>query len=254
MREDRPFAEAASAVVDIQVVDRLGKEPGYLGDLAAIFGQVGLPVGAGLRRERRRLSQHVLGARHGEPRGECVAQPAVVTPVPPGAQVGGLAKAAVEHLRVADGRVIADPIHHHLADDGPDAVDLGRPERRLERRLVDGPVHQRGRRPGVGEGREGERCEPLGRLGVELPLEREDVRLEPGQQVEPGPETGVRELRQVGMQVDESRQRDERPMVRRPRQHRRTTPRRARPSPTAQSHRPRRWRRLRGVCHRRRAA
>ena len=42
-----PRAEPAGAVVDVDVVERLGEEPGDLGDLAAVLGDVGLPVRAG---------------------------------------------------------------------------------------------------------------------------------------------------------------------------------------------------------------
>ena len=45
---------------------------------------------------------------------------------------------------------------------------------------------------------------------VEAALEREDVALEPGQQVQPGAEAGVRELRQVGVEVDHAGQEDPR--------------------------------------------
>ena len=41
----------------------------------------------------------------------------------------------------------------------------------------------------------------LGGGHVELPLQREDVALEPGQQVEPGADAGVGQLRQVRVQV-----------------------------------------------------
>ena len=106
------------------------------------------------------------------------------------------ADSASERSRIVgrvDGRVVGDPIHHHLADDGPDAVRLGRPERGVEARLVDRPVDQRGRRARRGEGAPGERREPLGGRRVEPALEREDVAVEPGQQVEtrrPGRHSG----------------------------------------------------------------
>ena len=45
------------------------------------------------------------------------------------------------------------------------------------------------------------------------PLEREDVALEPGQEVKPGAEPGIRQLRQVGVEVDHARHQHERPEI-----------------------------------------
>ena len=90
---------------------------------------------------------------------------------------------------------------------------LGRPERRVEARLVDRAVDQRRRGSGGRECAPGRRREALGGRDVERPLQREDVALEPGQQVEAGAETGVRELRQVGVEVDHPGQDDPRPDV-----------------------------------------
>ena len=39
-------AEPAGAVVDVEVVEGVGEQPRDLGDLAAVLGQMGLPVGA----------------------------------------------------------------------------------------------------------------------------------------------------------------------------------------------------------------
>ena len=109
--------------------------------------------------------------------------------------------------------VVAQAIHHHLADDGPQPVRLGRPEGDLRGRLVDGRVDDRGRRPGGGEGPEGGRGQPLGVRLVELALHGEDVALEPGQQVQAGAEARVRELGQVGMEVDHAGQHEHRAQV-----------------------------------------
>ena len=48
--EDRPRPEAAGAVVDVDVVARLGEQARDLRDLAAVLGDVGLPPGAGRAR------------------------------------------------------------------------------------------------------------------------------------------------------------------------------------------------------------
>ena len=45
--EHRALAEAAGAVVDVDVVGGLGKQPRDLLDLAAVLGDVGLPVRPG---------------------------------------------------------------------------------------------------------------------------------------------------------------------------------------------------------------
>ena len=47
-----------------------------------------------------------------------------------------------------DGRVVGPAIHHHLAEDGPDAVRLGGLERGIHGGLVDDAVGQDGRGPG----------------------------------------------------------------------------------------------------------
>ena len=96
MGEDGPRAEPPGPVVDVDVVERFGEEPGDLGDLVAVLGQVGLPVRAGRRGQGRRLAEHVGRARHGEPRSERVPEPAVVAAVPACDEVGRLAQAALE--------------------------------------------------------------------------------------------------------------------------------------------------------------
>ena len=60
--------------------------------------------------------------------------------------------------------------------------------------------------PAAAKARQASGREPLGLGLVEAALEREDVALEPGQQVEPGAEAGVRDLGQMGVQVDHARQ------------------------------------------------
>ena len=112
-----------------------------------------------------------------------------------------------------DRRVVGDAIHHHLADDRADPVRLGSPERGVEAGLVHGAVHQGGRGPGGGEGAPGCGRDALGGLDVEPALQREDVALEPRQQVHPGAEPRVRELRQMGVEVDHARQQHPRPQV-----------------------------------------
>jgi hypothetical protein len=109
--------------------------------------------------------------------------------------------------------VVAAAIHHDLAQHGADPVLLRRPERGVERGLEHGAVHHGRRRPGGGEGTEREWGEPLGRGVVERPLQREDVPLQPCQQVEAGPDARVRQLRQVDVEVDHARQQDERAEV-----------------------------------------
>ena len=104
-------------------------------------------------------------------------------------------------LRV-DGQVVCQPIHHDLAHDRPDPMLLGRPERRVQAGLVDCTVdHGRGR----AGGRERPPCrggDALGCRNVEVALQREDVALQPGEEIHAGPESRVRKLRQVSVQVD----------------------------------------------------
>ena len=116
-----------------------------------------------------------------------------------------LGERPLEDRRRVDRRVVGQSIHHDLADDRPDAVRLGRPERGVEAGLVDRPVHERRGRAGGGDGSPRGRRDPGGRDLVEPPLEREDVALEPGQEVEAGTDAGIGELGQVRMQVDHAR-------------------------------------------------
>ena len=75
------------------------------------------------------------------------------------------------------------------------------------------PYISAGGRPRRGHRPERRRGDALGGRGVELALEREDVALEPGQQVEPGADARVRELRQVDVEVDHPGQEEQRPEV-----------------------------------------
>ena len=90
---------------------------------------------------------------------------------------------------------------------------FGRPERGVEARLVDRAIDQGGRRPGRGERSPDDRREPFRRGRIEAALERKDVPIQPGQEVETGTQPGIRELRQVGMEIDHPRQHDPRPKI-----------------------------------------
>ena len=165
------------------------------------------------RGELGRGAQHVGRAGDRKARRDRVAQPAVVAAMPSVDQVRALAEGRLEDLGVGDGRVVAQAIHHHLADHRPDPVRLGGLEGRIQGVLVDGAVEQHGGRAGSGKGTEGRRGEPLRGGTVEGPLEREDVALEPGQQVEPRAAPDIGQLRQMGVQVDHSGHHDPRPDV-----------------------------------------
>ena len=67
--------------------------------------------------------------------------------------------------------------------------------------------------PGGGEGPPGERCQALGLGLVKATLEREDVSLEPGQQVQTGAEPGIGELGQMRVEIDHPRHDDPRTQV-----------------------------------------
>ena len=158
VREHRPLAETAGPVVDVDVVDGLGEEARDLLDLAAVLGDVGLPIGPGRCGKRGGFAQQVGRARDREPRRDGVLQPAVVAAVPALDEPGRLAQGALEDRRGVDRRVVGQPIHHHLADDGPDPVRLGCPERGVQTGLVDRAVDERGRRAGGRERPPGERA------------------------------------------------------------------------------------------------
>ncbi len=90
---------------------------------------------------------------------------------------------------------------------------LGSPERGIGARLVHRAVDERRRGAGGREGAPRGRCEAVGGGLVEAAFEREDVPLEPGEQVQAGTETGVRQLGQVRMQIDHPREQDPRSEV-----------------------------------------
>ncbi len=82
VREDGPLPEPAGAVVDVDVIDGVGEEPGDLGDLATVLRHVRLPVRTGGGGERGGLAQQVGRAGDGEPRRDRVPEAAVVGAVP----------------------------------------------------------------------------------------------------------------------------------------------------------------------------
>ncbi len=90
--EDRPLAEAAGPVVDVDVVLRLREEPCDLGDLAAVLGDVGLPVRPGRSGEGCGFAQQLRRTRDGEPRCDGIAKTVAVGAVPARDEVGGLAQ------------------------------------------------------------------------------------------------------------------------------------------------------------------
>ena len=126
-----------------------GEEPADLGDLARVLGHVRLPPRPGRARQRGRFAQHLGRARDREARRDGVPEPAVVGAMPARDEVGRFTQRAFEDRRWLDGRVVGPPIHHHLAQDRPDAVRLGGPERDVHRRLVDDAVGEDRRRPGA---------------------------------------------------------------------------------------------------------
>ena len=210
MRQDGPLTEAARAVVDIGVVQRLRKEPANLGDLERVLRQVRLPPSAGRPCQRHRLAQHLGRARDRKPRRDGIPQPATVGPVPAGNEVGGLAQGTIEDRRRFDRRVVGLAIHHDLAQDRPDPVGFRRPERDLHRGLVDDPIGQHGRRPCRREGLENSRRQTGGdsRVGPRA-LGREGQPVEPREEVQREAEARIRKLRQVGVEIDHPGEHDE---------------------------------------------
>ena len=213
MGHDRARPERAGAVVHVGVVARLGKQLRDLVDLVAILGQVRLPVRVRGARQVRRLAQHVRRAADREAWRDRVLEPAVVAAVPTLDQALRLGQALIEHGAVGERFVVAQPIHHDLAQHEPDAVLVGRLEGRVRAVLEDGAVEQRGRRARRGQGVVEERRQAPGSGGVELALERKDVALQPREQVQPGAQTGIGPLRQMGVQVDQAGHDQQRPDI-----------------------------------------
>ena len=94
------------------------------------------------------------------------------------------------------------PIHHHFSDDRPKSRGFRGGEAFVRAVLVDRRVEDRERGAVPGEGLEEKRREVAGFGGAEIPLGRENVALEPGQErfLDAGDE-GV--LRNVRVDVDE---------------------------------------------------
>ena len=124
-----------------------------------------------------------------------------------------LAKARLEDLAGIDPGVVGDAVHHHLADDGTDPMGLGGPKGHVRRLGPDRRIGDDRRRPRGGEGAERRGRRPRGRSFAVGTFERKDVPVEPRQEVEAAAETGVRQLRQVRVEVDEARQDDHGPQV-----------------------------------------
>ena len=90
---------------------------------------------------------------------------------------------------------------------------LGGAERRVERRLQTAPYMTAVVVPAAANARNASGARRSAAASSNAALEREDVALEPVEQVEPGAQAGVRELRQVDMEVDQPGQQDQRPEV-----------------------------------------
>ena len=124
------------------------------------------------------------------------------------AELGGLAQRQLQHLAGVAARVVAEPIHHHLADHRPNAVRLGRAEAGVQALGPQRAVGDDRRGAGPREGAERRRRYELGGWDVEVALQGEDVPLEPGQEVEARSDAGIRQLREVRVKVDEARHDD----------------------------------------------
>ena len=100
--QDRPRAEPAGAVVDVDVVARLGEQPARPRRSRRVLGHVRLPPRARSRAASAADSRSMLGrARDGEPRRDRVAEPAVVGAVPALDEVRRLAQGPLEDRRRA---------------------------------------------------------------------------------------------------------------------------------------------------------
>ena len=176
---------------------------------------MGLPPRPARGGEGGRLAQHLGRAGDREPWRDGVAQPAVVGAVPAPDEVGRLAQRALQDGRRLDDRVVRASIHHHLAEDRPDAVGLGRAERDVHRRLEDHAVGEDGRGAGRREGLEDGRRKALRDRWIRPRLlGREGDAVEPGQEVEREPDAGVGHLRQMRVEVDHAWHDDPGPKVR----------------------------------------
>ena len=214
VREEGSGPQATGAVVDVEVVAGLGEQLGDRGDLAAVLGDVRLPRGAVVVRQGGRLAQQVGAAADREAGREGVAEATVGGAVPALAELGRLAQARLEALRGGQALVVAEAIHHDLAERGADAVRLRGPEAGIQAVGPDGAVARERGRAGGGHRPVDLRGEQLGRRHVEVVLQGEDVALQPGEQVHAGPETGGGHLGQVDVRVDEPGHDDQRAQVR----------------------------------------
>ena len=166
------------------------------------------------------FAKHVGAARDREAGRHRVPEAAIGGAVPALDEVLRLAQGSLEDRLRIDGRVVGDPIHHHLAEDRPDPVRLGGLERRVHRGLVDHAVGEHGGGAGGRERLEDGRGETCGDGRIRpRSLGREREAVEPGQQVQREADSGVRHLRQVRVGVDHAGHEDPRPDVDRGDQH-----------------------------------
>ncbi len=105
VREEGPGAQAAGAVVDIEVVERLRELLGDRGHLVPVLGEVRLPGRPVVSGQGCRLAEQVRRAGDREARREGVAQATVRSAVPALAEVRRLAQARLED-RVARQSVV----------------------------------------------------------------------------------------------------------------------------------------------------
>ena len=217
MAEEAARPEQAVALVDVEIVARLGVERGGEGDLVAVLREVGLHIGVRVLGRQRLRHLHLRRRRgDGEARRHRDMRPAL--PVPGGDHRLGVVVARLRRVGDAVRRVA---VHHHLAADHAHVA----PRRLREEGLRRGAVHR-----AVGDGGGGAVAEELveeapgdagGVLGVgELRLGGEGVGVQPVEQLR-APGADHLHLRHVDVGVDEARHQKMRAVV----VHRRAGPR-----------------------------
>jgi hypothetical protein len=206
--EQGPRPEEPGPRVDVGVALGAREGTAHRGDLGPVLGHVSLHEGPAPRGLGPRRPHQPLGAGQREARRVGVAQAPLGRPVPAVAELAGLAqrgvRAALARVGPREGVVVGAAVHHHLAHHQAQARALPLLEGGLGAVCEHAQIHRGGRGAVGRQLREEEAAQAPRVLASEAPLEREDVLLEPGQEL-PAVGGDRRVLRQVAVRVHEPR-------------------------------------------------
>ncbi len=202
MAEYRLVAEQPGALIDVEIVARIGEQLFHIGDLGVVLAEMGLHIGVGkFARERARGLQLGFARRDREPRRNRVVEASAPTPALQ--KRLALVVAALRSIGKRGGGVA---VHHHLARDHASAAALGFAEKGVHRFWPHRAIDRRCRCALTNEFVEKETRDDVGMLRVrELLLFHKRVFLQPVEQLRAVGADHAR-LRIVNMRVDEAGQ------------------------------------------------